>query len=379
MLARQSTECLPTHYYCAVSLARIEIDADISRARTLPSAVYHQRAWWYRQRERVFPYTWHLWPGGELPDASGQLVPWELLPDCVAEPLLLSRHDGGLSVLSNVCTHRGNVLVDEPCQVQGIRCRYHGRRFALDGRMLSMPEFEGVEAFPGPEENLKPIQTHQWAGMLFGALDPKHALDQILGPVVERVGHLPLEEAKVAPDDIRVYEFDANWALYCDNYLEGFHVPYVHPGLRGTLDYAAYDTTCFPGVVLQTGIASEGELSFDLPVGHVDHGRAVAGYYFWLFPCTMLNFYPWGISVNVVLPLGPTRTRVVFISRVWDPDKREQGAGAGLHQVEMEDEEVVMAVQKGVKAHLYDRGRYSPRRERGVHHFHRMLSDWLND
>jgi choline monooxygenase len=213
--------------------------------------------------------------------------------------------------------------------------------------------------------------------MLFASLAPEAPLRPVLERIEERVGYLPIGEAVADARSVRAFDFDANWALYCDNYLEGFHIPYVHPGLRSALDYPSYETETFPGGVLQIGIADGDEPCFDPPAGHVDHGRRVAAYYYWLFPCTMLNFYPWGISVNVVLPRGPTRTRVVFVPRVWAPELREQGAGSGLERVEMEDEQVVLAVQDGVRSRLYDRGRYSPRRERGVHHFHRTLAGFL--
>lgn len=109
--------------------------------------------------------------------------------------------------------------------------------------------------------------------------------------------------------------------------------------------------------------------TFDLPDGHPDEGTPVAAYYFWLFPNLMLNFYPWGLSLKVVQPLGPERTRVSFRSYVWREVLREQGAAAELHRVEMEDEEIVESVQRGVRSRLYDRGRYSPKREVGAHHF----------
>lgn len=58
--------------------------------------------------------------------------------------------------------------------------------------------------------------------------------------------------------------------------------------------------------------------------------KRVAAYYWWLFPNTMLNFYPWGLSVNVVRPLGVDRTKVSFLTYVWREelvDKRGRGAG----------------------------------------------------
>jgi len=91
----------------------------------------------------------------------------------------------------------------------------------------------------------------------------------------------------------------------------------------------------------------------------------------------MVNAYPWGLSVNHVQPLAPDRTRVAFRSYVWDASRLERGAGAALDRVEHEDEAIVEAVQRGVRSRLYRSGRYSPTREQGVHHFHRLLCAFL--
>jgi len=91
----------------------------------------------------------------------------------------------------------------------------------------------------------------------------------------------------------------------------------------------------------------------------------------------MLNFYPWGLSLNLVQPLGIARTRISFRAYVWDAGKLDGGAGSGLDQVEMEDEAAVEAVQRGVRSRWYRSGRYSPSREQGVHHFHRLLAEFM--
>ena len=144
------------------------------------------------------------------------------------------------------------------------------------------------------------------------------------------------------------------------------------------IDSHSYRTERFRYGNLQLGIAKKGEPAFDLPKNHPNASEHVAAFYFWLFPNIMFNFYPWGLSLNVVTPLSAERTKVAFHSYVWNPSLRDSGAGAGLHRVEMEDEEVVESVQRGVRSRLYDRGRYSERREVGTHHFHQLLADFMN-
>ena len=91
----------------------------------------------------------------------------------------------------------------------------------------------------------------------------------------------------------------------------------------------------------------------------------------------MLNFYPWGLSVNVVIPLKKDLTRVSFLSFIYDESRIDQSAGALLDKVEEEDEEVVESVQQGMNSRLYKSGRFSPTREQGVHHFHQLLAEYL--
>jgi choline monooxygenase len=141
-----------------------------------------------------------------------------------------------------------------------------------------------------------------------------------------RLGHLPVDELIFDATGARDYVVNANWALYIDNYLEGFHIPYVHNSLAAVIDYGAYAVELERYAVLQVAIARSGETAFETPRSHPDAGKRVAAYYFWLFPTTMFNVYPWGISVNVVNPIAVDRTRVSFPVRLGRGQAR---AGSG--------------------------------------------------
>ncbi len=359
----------------------IRIDPDIRRSPTLPGWAYHDPALHEQVIERVLARSWQLLEGAERVRAPGHVLPLTLLEGSLDEPVVLVRgEDSQLRCLSNVCTHRAALVVEGEGHHRSLRCRYHGRRFGLDGCLLSMPEFEGVEGFPTKDDDLPRLALESWGPFSFASLDPAMPLAEWIGPVRERTDWMPLERFRPDPASAQDYLIEANWALYVDNYLEEFHIPYVHvASLAGTLDYDSYRTERFRWGNLQFGLGKAGEGTFRLPAGHPDEGQPVAAWYFWLFPNLMLNFYPWGLSVNVVQPLGPTRTRVSFRSWVWREELRGEGAGADLHRVEMEDEEVVESVQRGVRSRLYRSGRFSPRREVGTHHFHELLAEALGE
>ncbi|MGE5616089.1 MAG: SRPBCC family protein [Bacillota bacterium] len=352
--------------------AMYTVDSDIAAASTLESAFYRDAAAFERSRERVFARTWQWLGTLEDVAAPGSLTPRNLLPGHLDEPLLLARDTGGtLRCLSNVCTHRGNILVREPCRAEQIRCGYHSRRFDLAGRMVFMPEFIGVKDFPAESDHLARVPFADWHGHGFASIDPAAPFEEFLRDLDARLGWLPIERFAAHPERSRDFEIHAHWALYVENYLEGFHIPFVHAGLSQIVDYGSYSSELFPHSSLQVALAKEGETAFD-------DGKNVAAYYFWIFPNLMLNFYPWGLSLNLVQPLAIDRTRVSFRSFVWDASRLERGAGSSLDRVEAEDEAIVEAVQRGVRSRFYRRGRYSPTRERGVHHFHRLLCHFLN-
>jgi choline monooxygenase len=355
-----------------VDLSAVEVAAEIGRAATLPARLYRDPAVYALAKERVFARSWQWLGDAERVKVPGAVWPAVLLEGCLDEPVLLTRdRDDRLHCLSNVCTHRGALVCGGEGVEQVLRCRYHGRRFALDGRFLSMPEFDGVEGFPSPSDDLPRIPFARWKRFLFAALDPAFPFAELVAEMDARVGWLPIEEAAFDPAGSRDYLVRANWALYCDNYLEGFHVPYVHGALAAVLDYEGYRTELFPRANLQVGAARGGEDTFALPDSSPDRGQSIAAYYFWLFPNLMFNFYPWGLSVNVVKPQGPDRAKVSFINYVWDRARLDRGYS--IDRVEREDEAVVESVQAGLGSRFYDRGRYSPKREAGVHHFHRLL------
>jgi len=148
--------------------------------------------------------------------------------------------------------------------------------------------------------------------------------------------------------------------------------------LNDVIDYSAYTTELFRYSNVQIGISKGGEDVFALPANHVDYGKNISAYYFWIFPNMMFNFYPWGLSVNIVKPIGPQLTKVSFISYVYDESKLNRGAGSALDKVEREDEAIVENVQRGINSRFYESGRYSPKRETGTHHFHQLIAEFMN-
>lgn len=356
----------------------IVINPDIAQAQTLPSWFYTDPNVFEWTKDHLFAQTWQFILDIDELRLTEQLVPQTLLPGFLDEPIVFTRtKDGQLHCLSNVCTHRGNVLIEHPCTQAQIRCRYHGKRFKLDGKFIAMPEFQGVADFPSERDHLPQVPFGTWKDkFLFASVRPILPLMDCINEMAERLAWLPLHEFRFEPLQSRDYLVKAHWALYCENYLEGFHIPFVHPSLNAVIEYDTYTTEIFRYCNLQLGIAKSGEQTFDLPPSSPDYGKAVAAYYFWVFPNMMFNFYPWGLSINIVKPLGPQLTKVSFLTYRWGENNMD--GWYDIDKVEREDEAIVENVQKGIRSRFYDQGRYSAKMEKGTHHFHRLIAEFMN-
>ncbi len=359
---------------------KFHIHSDITKAETLPASFYRDKDIFETIKEKIFLKTWQ-WVGDENLVALPQSVyPIVLLDNYLTEPLVIVRNEKDeINCFTNVCTHRGNLVALHPGKTKKLTCMYHGRRFNLDGKFEYMPEFEEAEDFPRPCDHLHKFPLEKWGPLLFVGLNPEFQFSKVINKMKERIGFLPFDEFSLDTSNSKDFLVHAHWALYCDNYLEGFHVPFVHEGLNKVLDYGSYKTEIYEHCNLQIGYTNEATEVFDLPEGHIDYGKNVAAYYYWVFPNMMFNFYPWGLSLNIVRPIDINRTKVSFISYVYDPTKLNKGAGNDLEKVEREDEFVVENVQKGVNSSFYKAGRFSPKREKGVHHFHSLLAKYLNN
>jgi choline monooxygenase len=353
--------------------AALPCDADLRQARTPPGDFYRDPAWFVWQREALFAPSWHLAPALGRVTLRGQVEPFTLLPSCLDEPLL-GLHDGdALRCLPNVCTHRGMELVAAPGVRKSLRCGYHGRRFGLDGRCLGAPGFDDLPCREVSADDLQPLGVARWSTLPFVSLGPGDDFAAWLGGAATRLAMLPMDKLLYDPSGQRSFTVRAHWALYVENYLEGLHVPFVHPGLQRALAMEGYRTELLEGPVLQVGAARNDDTAL-MPMDPARPDDRVAAYYLWLFPGTMLNFYPWGLSANVVVPEAVDRTRVDYLRWVWAPSLLGTGAGGALNAVEQEDDAVVEAVQRGVGSRRFGGGRYAPDWEAGVHAFHRQVA-----
>ena len=241
------------------------IHPEIEKAETLPGSFYKNDQIFSDLKDKVFLKTWQF--AGDVNDIKlqNQIKPLSVLENYLNEPMILTRDSKDkIHCVSNVCTHRGNIIVNDGGPAKNLTCKYHGRKFELDGKFKFMPEFSDAENFPRPCDSLHKFPLIQWGPLLFVGLDESYDFQSVIDKMKERVGFLPIDEFVFDPVRSKDYLVNTHWALYCDNYLEGFHIPYVHSDLNQALDYGTYTTELYDNCNLQIGYSDDAVETFDV-------------------------------------------------------------------------------------------------------------------
>ena len=359
-----------------MSADKFSFDERLEFAMTPPAAWYTDPFMLAQEKAKIFASTWQLVGRTEQVAQPGQYFTRTVAD----EPVIIVRSkDERIRAFSNVCRHRaGPVATADTGQCDVFQCGYHGWTYALDGRLMATPEFRGVACFKKEEHGLPEFRVEVWNALIFINLD-SHAV-----PLTETLEDLParLKERELGEMKFTTrkdWYIDCNWKVYVDNYLEGYHIPIVHPALNRELDYAQYRTETKRFYSIQ-----HSPIRRDRATRLKTDDRAAdnEAQYFWLFPNLMLNVYPDNYSTNLIIPLGPERTLTVFEWYFNRPEKLETQDSLGRtvefsDEIQLEDIRICEAVQRGLRSRHYTSGRYSVKRENGVHHFHKLLCEFL--
>jgi len=325
------------------------------------------------ERAAIFATGWQLVADASRLRASGDHVVVEL----GGVPLLVVRGEpepgapeGRLRALHNVCRHRGGPLAT--CDGRAARalvCRYHGWTYALDGTLRGAPEMNDAEDFDPGSVRLPLARVAEWQGLVFASLatGPRAvAFAEVTAGIDAR---LTASFGNLVFDRRVSYDVACNWKVYVDNFLEGYHLPRVHPALNRLLDYRSYRTELARWHSLQWSPID----TTQGPYGSADAGATAL--YWWIWPNTMLNVLPGRLQTNRVLPLEAQRCRVEF-DYYYPPDAFPESTESDrgfADVVQAEDIAICEAVQRGLASGSYDAGRLNPARESGVWHFHELL------
>jgi choline monooxygenase len=375
----------------------------VELASTLIPDAYTSPEFFVLERERVFATGWVAVGFAADVDRPGACVVVEVAGRSV---VVTRDRRGELRGFHNVCRHRGTRLLDADVREVGrhgrIRCPYHSWTYDTDGTCLGTPLFEGSDiptgqeavfdtstagAFDRADQSLLPVAVDTWGFLLFVnlAVDPAPLVTQ-LGDLPQRFADHRLEQW--TPRRRRTYDVSANYKLVGENFMEYYHLPWVHPELSRVSKISDHHRWQGPG--LYTGMCTTpisrntdaGGWDGLPPLSSLGRQDADSGRFVWLFPSTALSVLPNHAFVLLNQPVAADRT-VETAALLTHPESLDDpGTEVGLDQLETfwdlvnrQDLEIVERVHEGMRNPAYRGGRMCFRFEEPLHRFQNMVVD----
>ena len=202
--------------------------APVGEAGALPFAAYRDEALFALELERLFRDDWvAVCAEAALADPG----------DCLAidvgdEPVALVRGaDGQLRALSNVCRHRGTLMLEPGAgrlEDGRIVCPYHAWSYSDAGAFRGAPYARGVDI--DPEEHALPaFRAEVWMGVIFVCLsEDAPPLAERLAGIAPHLAAYDMAAFTTTGPLVAPEVWEANWKLVVENGMESYHLFKVH-------------------------------------------------------------------------------------------------------------------------------------------------------
>ena len=306
----------------------------------------------------IFSTTWQLLGPASRLEQRGDYIAAEI----AGQKVFVIRTKQGLRAFRNVCRHRGARLLPEGNgRCATIRCPYHQWVWGEDGSLLNVPWWGDDPDFEMSDWALDTVEFDIWRGLLFVAIAPSRPLLAQLGAVIPELQDEPMESFTWMHEERMV--FDANWKIYTDNFVEGYHIPGIHPAFHSAIEFDRFETTAHDGMVRMTAPPRE--------------GLFYRGKWLWMWPNWTLSLFSGGMNTSRINPLDHRRTELIYNFYFEDTSPEGKAARektiADNLAVVREDFEVCLETQKNYESGGYRAGPLSPRHEQGVAYFQKKL------
>lgn len=356
----------------------------------LPAAAYTDPEFLRREQQSLFAGSWMC-----IGSVSDVPAPGDVKPLVFAgHSLLLARaQDDRVRVFFNYCRHRGLRLVREPCQRQRLVCPYHAWMYGLDGALLRTPHIAGADDHDGQKagvdlpDGLEAVRTAIWHQMIFvnvsGTAPP---FEEVIAPLDARWAEYDF--SGLAEAETAVYDVGCNWKLAIENFIDVYHIPYVHPGLEA---YSSFRDHSMVHEGLLTGQWNDDVDPPDYAVGKLPEfpglpeGKRRTLEALSLFPNLLMAITVDYLRFIIIEPTGPNSCREhlkIFV--IGEETARDPALAEARRQLRLrfeafnnEDIDIAQELQASMMGSGFRRAHLSPAFDRAVQTFQTRVAEAL--
>jgi phenylpropionate dioxygenase-like ring-hydroxylating dioxygenase large terminal subunit len=335
---------------------------------SLPAWIYHDPEFFEREQAAIFRKSWQVVCHVNDVPRPGDFHSLDFLGESL---VVLRGDDNGLRAFHNVCRHRAARLLDGAKGHCGrrITCPYHAWTYALDGRLVAVPDRQAFPTLDLTRHGLVALDLEVFMGFVFVRLEPGlPSVREMAAPYAEELAAYRMEEL-VPQGRVTLRPRQVNWKNVGDNYSDGLHITVAHPGLT-RLFGRSYGVEAQPWIDKMWGSLREepssnwSERLYQRhlpPVPHLPPQRQRQWTYFKLWPNIAFDIYPDQIDFMQFLPVSSTETLIREIAYVHPDSRREMQVARYLNwrinrRVSIEDKALIERVQTGMASSSYTVG-----------------------
>ncbi len=375
------------------------VDKPIETANGLPNQCYTSKKYLEYERDKIFCDKWTVIGVGSSVPNVGDAKPYNLL----GIPLIIVRgKDDKVRVFHNVCSHRGLMLLDRPCNFKNvIRCPYHSWSYDFKGNLVATPHIGGLnihklDSFKKNQSNLKEVSSKTWMDIIFVNINSNEInFEDYIKPLEKRWSKFINHEDQnrlIHSNDYGYFnlEVKSNWKFAIENYCESYHLPTIHPELNKVSNIN--DHYHIQG--LPNRFAGQGSKKYEQPIkgnkkfttfNNWEKSLLKYSEYIALFPNVMIGLHLDHFYVFWLEPLATNKTKehmqMYYIgneSANGEECKELRKENARFWKdVMLEDVNAIEGMQKGRSSPVYNGGNFSPIMDTPTHQFHKWIANNL--
>ena len=362
----------------------------IGQARGLPNEHYTTWGSFNLEKEKLLFSQWTgVGVASEVPEI-GDAKPIYFLK----MPLLIIRDKNSqVRVFQNTCRHRGMILVEKDCKIEGaIRCPYHSWCYSTEGELITTPHIGGPGQNKAPnilksEFSLIEIRSHIWRDVIWININANAPpFEKSMTNIIERWCIFDQLMFHGGSDSRFQLKIASNWKLAVENYCESYHLPWVHPGLNSYSrledHYNIESHEEFSGqgsIVYKQLIGKNGERFPDFK--NLSKKWKTASEYLAIYPNVLLGVHRDHAFTIILTPEAPDITveniHIYYSRKNTDASLRKLNTRLWKSVFE-EDIFVVEGMQRGRHGQYFDGGPFSPTMEGPTHCFHKWVAKRLS-
>ena len=372
----------------------------VDKAATLIPDSYTSREFFTLELEKVFANGWIAVGCLQQVSKPGDILVVEVAGRSI---LIVCDKKGNLGAFYNVCRHRGSKLLEESCKRKSITCPYHSWNYGLDGKCLGTSMFNnnnvnnlnssGKVNLEGDSSKLDKnkygllqLEVKTWGFLIFVNLNHEPSkFDEWLGDLPEKFKSHGLDKWEISSE--KNYDVNSNYKLIAENFMEYYHLPFVHPELADISRIE--DHYRFQGSGMYTGSLTT-PVSRDVdsvwlnlpPVEGLEKKHNETAYHIWIFPNVAITLLPNHAFCLITDPIKVNQTieRTFLLTPEGTlNNKKNTKMFSELvtfwDLVNTQDLKIVERVQDGLRNTAFSGGRMCFEFEEPLHRFQNWIAD----